>query len=189
MLDLLMFDIDGTLADQETGELLPDAEAVINALRAMPQRPRVALITNQRGPAWRWATGDAKFPSSSAVAQRVVRVAQLVEANFVAVAIGDTRLVARAGVGEMLIGVARELLMALGGAGIEAAVTPGGGNAKPSPYLLLTALEEFNIAPERAIYVGDRPEDRAAAEAAGVPFLPAERIGELLAFVEQGHAG
>lgn len=42
---------------------------------------------------------------------------------------------------------------------------------KPHPDLVLKCLEHFDVAAERAVYVGDQPSDRACAEAAGVAFV------------------
>jgi histidinol-phosphate phosphatase family protein len=42
---------------------------------------------------------------------------------------------------------------------------------KPSPAMLNEALTFFDVDPGDALMVGDRPEDAAAASAAGVPFM------------------
>jgi HAD superfamily hydrolase (TIGR01509 family) len=43
---------------------------------------------------------------------------------------------------------------------------------KPHPRSLMAALDHLGTAPERAVFIGDRPElDAAAAEAAGIPCL------------------
>jgi len=49
------------------------------------------------------------------------------------------------------------------------------GRFKPDPKMLLVALERLRIAPQEAVFVGDRSDvDGEAARAAGVPFI---RIG------------
>ena len=45
------------------------------------------------------------------------------------------------------------------------------GIAKPDPKPLLVACERFGIDPSAAVYVGNHPVDRDAAEAAGMPYL------------------
>jgi len=45
------------------------------------------------------------------------------------------------------------------------------GEEKPSPLPLLTALNKMNLAPQKAIYVGDIETDKQAAESAGMDFL------------------
>jgi phosphoglycolate phosphatase-like HAD superfamily hydrolase len=52
-----------------------------------------------------------------------------------------------------------------------AAVVPAAG--KPSPQGILAALRELDVAPERAVHIGDDEADAQAAAAAGVQFLPA----------------
>jgi phosphoglycolate phosphatase len=42
---------------------------------------------------------------------------------------------------------------------------------KPAPDILRLCLERARVAPENAVYIGDSPIDRVAAEAAGVPFI------------------
>jgi phosphoglycolate phosphatase len=42
---------------------------------------------------------------------------------------------------------------------------------KPAPDILRLCLERARVAPENAIYIGDSPIDREAAEAAGVAFI------------------
>lgn len=43
-------------------------------------------------------------------------------------------------------------------------------NRKPGPGMLLDAMDNFKANPGETLYVGDREEDRLAAEAAGVHF-------------------
>lgn len=42
---------------------------------------------------------------------------------------------------------------------------------KPDPAMLLRALRQLQLNPVRSLFVGDQPTDRAAAEAAGIPFF------------------
>jgi phosphoglycolate phosphatase len=42
---------------------------------------------------------------------------------------------------------------------------------KPAPDILRLCLERAKVAPENAIYLGDSPIDRVAAEAAGIAFI------------------
>lgn len=45
---------------------------------------------------------------------------------------------------------------------------------KPRPGMLLRLLRDYDANPKDCLMVGDRPEDKKAAEAAGVPFVWAE---------------
>lgn len=47
-------------------------------------------------------------------------------------------------------------------------------NRKPGPGMLQEAMEDAGISPQETLMVGDRPEDKQAAEAAGVAFLWAD---------------
>ncbi len=44
---------------------------------------------------------------------------------------------------------------------------------KPAPGMLTAALTAAAVPPTAALFVGEKPEDRTAAEAAGVPFMAA----------------
>jgi D-glycero-D-manno-heptose 1,7-bisphosphate phosphatase len=59
---------------------------------------------------------------------------------------------------------------------------------KPKPGLLLEALADLGVAPSACVMIGDRDSDRAAAEAAGVPFV-LYAGGSLLAVVQAAMAG
>ena len=47
---------------------------------------------------------------------------------------------------------------------------------KPAPDMLLHCLEHFALEAAEAVYVGDSPSDRAAAEAAGIDFVAVGRL-------------
>lgn len=47
---------------------------------------------------------------------------------------------------------------------------------KPSPSMLLTAMNEYGYAPGETVFVGDLDTDRQAAEAAGVRYIDAEEF-------------
>jgi putative hydrolase of the HAD superfamily len=47
------------------------------------------------------------------------------------------------------------------------------GAPKPDPAIFRLALERLDVEPERALHVGDSPEDEAGARAAGMRFAPA----------------
>ena len=65
--------------------------------------------------------------------------------------------------------LAREVLRATGlGGNLQALAAGGEAPDKPSPGLVLLALERLDVAPEEAIFVGDSATDTAAARAAGV---------------------
>jgi D-glycero-D-manno-heptose 1,7-bisphosphate phosphatase len=45
---------------------------------------------------------------------------------------------------------------------------------KPRPGMILQAMQDFGVAPQETLFVGDRDTDRAAAAAAGVAYLDAK---------------
>jgi HAD superfamily hydrolase (TIGR01509 family) len=72
------------------------------------------------------------------------------------------------------IGLA-ELLERIGVASLFTAVatTAEAGAPKPDPAVFRLALERIGVEPGRALHVGDEPEDRQGAAAAGMRFAPA----------------
>jgi len=49
---------------------------------------------------------------------------------------------------------------------------------KPGPGMILEAMSDFSVEPEGTLFVGDRPEDEAAAKAAGVDFQSSDSFFE-----------
>jgi HAD superfamily hydrolase (TIGR01509 family) len=47
------------------------------------------------------------------------------------------------------------------------------GAAKPDPRLFQLALQQINTSPDRAVHVGDSPDDEEGARRAGMRFEPA----------------
>jgi nicotinate-nucleotide--dimethylbenzimidazole phosphoribosyltransferase len=89
---------------------------------------------------------------------------------------GQVRLAAVTNTAVMGEADVRALLDAAGLDHFDAVVTSADvGVAKPDPAPLHTALRRLNVAPERALYIGDHDDDRAAARAAGVGFVATDR--------------
>ena len=63
------------------------------------------------------------------------------------------------------------------------------GAAKPDPAVLLTVCARLGIDPGRALYVGDRDTDAAAAAAAGMAYAPVGDAGVLAAVCDRLGAG
>ena len=68
-----------------------------------------------------------------------------------------------------------ELLGRIGAASLFAAVvtTAEAGAPKPEAAVFRLALERLAVRPERAVHVGDEPEDEEGSRAAGMRFAPA----------------
>jgi HAD superfamily hydrolase (TIGR01509 family) len=86
-------------------------------------------------------------------------------------------------------------ILARGGLALDAVV--GGTDVprgKPAPDMVLRACAALGVAPERAVVVGDTDYDRAAAAAAGAPFVGMrfgdgrriERLDDVVALVDGG---
>ena len=56
---------------------------------------------------------------------------------------------------------------------LPAVTSAEAGAPKPDPAIFRLALDRIGAEPERALHVGDSPEDEAGARAAGMRFVPA----------------
>ena len=157
---MYLFDIDGTVANRETGELLPGVEEFFENL---PEGTAVALVTNQGGPACHdagWAY-SSNFPPLSKV-----------EAQYAAIA-------KKLGCGDRLYMCLAHQLK--DGRWIYPAGLSDGDPRldhewrKPRHGMLIKAMADAGgIDPKHVMMVGDRPEDREAARTAGVWFTDAD---------------
>ncbi|MCC6014047.1 MAG: HAD family hydrolase [Candidatus Verstraetearchaeota archaeon] len=55
-------------------------------------------------------------------------------------------------------------------------------NLKPNPLPIINALKILNV--RKVIFVGDREEDKIAANKAGIEFIEANKINELLKYIQ-----
>ncbi len=114
-------------------------------------------------------------PPGSAVADLVATPRPGVADALRALA-GEVRLAAVTNTAVMREADVRALLGAAGLDHFEAVITSADvGVAKPDPAPLHAALRRLDVAPERALYIGDRDDDRVAARAAGVGFVATDR--------------
>lgn len=164
---LVLLDIDGTLCDRDSVEIYPKMRRFIEAL---DQDCQVALVTNQGGPACHDAGWDfsSNFPSLSEVNSRLGHIVKQ---------IADMRLCEPA----LYVAWAYEIKNGM-------VIMPGGKvingeekerelhRRKPGPGMILQALMDSQTMPADALMIGDRPEDRGAAEAACVAFRHADDI-------------
>lgn len=89
---------------------------------------------------------------------------------------GQVRLAAVTNTAVMTETDVRRLLETAGLAPFEVVVTSADvGAAKPDPAVVHAALERLGVPPHRALLVGDQPNDRAAASAAGTRFVATDR--------------
>jgi phosphoglycolate phosphatase-like HAD superfamily hydrolase len=172
---LVIFDVDGTLAERYTLDLLPGVEQFFHLLfqAGCPEPPRVALATNQGGVGMRyWMERrrfgkPAQYPTEESVADRLRALVSLLGGGpdlpvYASFRFRDKR-------------------------GQWAPVPPDRANdprwsaawRKPEPGMLVQAMQDAGVSPGKTLFVGDSDDDREAARAAGCAF------GEAGAFFHQ----
>lgn len=165
---LVIFDLDGTLAETWETALLPGV-----AERVPELDTHVAVATNQAGVAWNVVEGEP-YPRPAEIGGRLIAVAEalpvLKEALWL-VSIGDEGL-----------SLPPERWRALV-AGVTRAADPLWVRTssdlawrKPRPGMLLEACRTVEVAPDEAVFVGDHETDAQAAAAAGMRFVYADRF-------------
>jgi histidinol phosphatase-like enzyme len=180
MLDLLIFDLDGTLAKKFTLKLLPGVADFFRLALGLGQgglgqgdlcaeRPRLAIATNQGGVGLRtWMEMENRgfpwgYPTVAKIEKRLHAMAEILAG-------GDPER-------------AREIDLYSAFAyqdrtGRWSPVPPGRECdprwqpdwRKPGPGMLLAAIQAAGSTPKRTLFVGDSKEDQAAAQAAGCKF-------------------
>lgn len=153
MQPLLIFDVDGTLADRESGQLLSGVQQFFALLPHARNRPVVALATNQGGPACRDAGWGDRYPSLAEVEHRYGQLAAQMGARLYMSLVYQ----ARGG-----------LIIPAGLATDDPRLNPAW--RKPAPGMLVQAMRDAGVRPRDALMIGDRPEDQQAAAAAGCYF-------------------
>lgn len=167
---LYIFDLDGTLADRETGALLPGVAEWFAAHRP----DLVAIATNQGGVGLRyWMERDgfgepSAYPTEHDVNARVQTVVDALvtpAVPYVSLAYQSKKT------------------------GAWGPTPPGREDdprwspwwRKPAPGMLLRAMADFGVPLSAVIFIGDSGEDRLAAEAAGVQYQhPNEFFGKYI---------
>lgn len=164
---LIIFDVDGTLADRETSAALP---GVSQWFKQNPQQI-VALATNQGGVGLRyWMERDGfgephKYPDELAVMNHLGNVKQVLALQ------NDVRCYVCYAYQSQKSG--------------KWAPVPEGQQdnpywrqdwRKPAPGMLTEAMASVGCTPDETLMVGDSDEDRLAAEAAGCAFQWADEF-------------
>ena len=166
---LIVFDVDGTLAEKYTLKLLPGVLPFFQLAfqGGCPAAPLLALATNQGGVGMRYRMekqhwGKPKqYPTEREIEERL------------------------AGLADLLAGPARAAEMAAYASynyrdkqGRSSPVPPGKEQdprwredwRKPEPGMLRQAMQDAGVNPSQTLYVGDSEDDRGAAKAAGCAF-------------------
>lgn len=169
---LFIFDLDGTLAETWEATLLPNVAERVSKLDG-----DLAVATNQAGVAWNAVKGEP-YPRPADVGHRLRAVARglpALEDALWLVSMGDED-----------VSLPPERWRGLA-AGVTRAASPLWVRTssslawrKPRPGMLLEACRTFAVKPGEAVFVGDHKGDAAAAEAAGVAFIYADRYFDRL---------
>lgn len=180
MIKGVICDLDGFLVETWKTEPLP---GVVETLAELRRRGiPIAVATNQAGPLWRLATGDAKYPTIEDVAARLQICAKALAltdkepSGYVAwyIALADDRamrLLSEEAGKDALKTVFYDFIKATRSVGIHAIASDSLEWRKPSPRMLYAACVNWNILPEEAIYGGDMDSDRQAAQSARMRFI------------------
>lgn len=165
--ELIIFDLDGTLAKAFSDELLPGVAEWFAYWRKYPTwTPKVAIATNQGGVAYRlhkqeMGAQDAdKFPTKAMVDNRVNGIADVLGIDRALVYISYAYQFSQGYWVDTPIQYVRDPRWA-----------PNW--RKPNPGMLQQALADTGLLPNKALMVGDQDSDREAAVAAGIPFQTA----------------
>lgn len=165
--DLLVFDVDGTIANRDEDRLLPEARDFFKLLyqwSAVATLPKLALATNQGGVGLRfwmldggWGNPD-ELPTLQAVEGRLRAVQQQIPL--------PTYLYTS-------YAYQSQNNKTWSPVPIEFAGRTEWSRAwrKPNPGMIQQAMVDHGIAdPRKVLFVGDQPEDEGAAISAGVGF-------------------
>lgn len=161
---LIIFDIDGTLADRDTNQLLP---GVVDFFEKAGREFRFALASNQGGVGLRlWMETEGfgepeKFPTEALVQSRIADLMNRLPP------LGDNDPIA-------YISYAYQSRTS----GLWSPVPAGKENdlewlprcRKPAPGLLIQAMNDARVMEQETLMVGDSTDDQGAAEAAGCHF-------------------
>lgn len=166
---LYIFDLDGTLVAPFGLAPLP---GVLQALlRLHDGGHAIAIATNQAGPAWRQATQEPRYPSPAELGLRFKEIAErlpILQRVPWFVALYDERLTLDKAAYDTIAASLKETAHPL-----EVIPSADPTWRKPSPGMLLAVCRSLDTPPSEACYIGDAETDRAAASAAGIPFVPA----------------
>ena len=163
---LIIFDVDGTLAEQFSLELLPGVRLFFDLLfrNDCPDTPRAAIATNQGGVGMRYWMEKAgfgrphEFPTDEEINERM------------------KELVAKIGHGRIIPVYASYRFRTKQGKWAPVPPEEMGNPSweqewrKPLPGMLIQAMQDAGSAPDETLFVGDREDDRSAARAAGCTF-------------------
>lgn len=165
--ELIIFDIDGTIAKWNDPVISPEAAYF---LARYGQQFKLDIATNQGGPACRDAFKSERYPSYTTVTHRV----EVIRRTFArAVGVAPQIFVCWAWTrkdGSESFVPNTLLKDAQSEEEINAIVIAEAARRKPSGAMLLEAMAYHGVAADQTLFVGDRDSDEQAAKNAGVRF-------------------
>ena len=170
MIDLIIFDLDGTLAKIYTLNLLPGVAAFFRQVYqgSCARRPKLAVATNQGGVGIRYGLEHGysgrpgSYPSEAEIEERLQGLLALVGGGEIQPT-------------DLPVYVSYRYQNRKGQwtpVPPEKAQDPRWSSEwrKPSPGMLLQAMQDAGVGPVQTLFVGDSPDDENAARAAACHF-------------------
>lgn len=189
---LLIFDIDGTIADRASGQLLPGRREFFRSLWQYPEL-KIALASNQGGvgfrywleterPAWFTEESPEKQAAQLAIYPTQAKAEERIKQIAFAIRRITRELKPYSTVTRTYISFAWQFksngLWAPKPAGADKDPRWLQGYRKPGPGMLNEAMLDAGIAETETLMIGDRSEDAEAARAAGCAFMWAKDFFE-----------
>lgn len=169
---LIIFDFDGTLVEFKTDVILPNVREFFEVLRhamLIQTNPFVAIASNQGGVGLHYWMRDGKFgehldyPNLEDAEARFKRFQNTLPVGL-----------------DMPVFACYAYKSTKGNWAVPPSFVEESDKQwwadrrKPSPGMLLDAMEAFNVSPDETLMVGDMDEDEQAAKAAGGHFMNAD---------------
>ena len=163
---LIVFDVDGTLAEKYSVVLLPGVSRFFDLLIQgdCPNAPKTAIATNQGGVGMRYWMEQGgfgkpgKFPTVNQIDMRMKELVELIGRGSSIPVYASYRFQTKQGKWAPVPP--------------EETENPNWEQEwrKPLPGMLIQAMQDAGTAPHETLFVGDREDDRGAAQSAGCAF-------------------
>ena len=168
--DLIIFDMDGTLADRDTSQLLPGVRSWFTGVRPKLSA-KVVIASNQGGVGLRyWMESQSfgepeKFPTAKDADQHLGAVLNVLDIDDAWMAFAyQSKTSEKWGPVPDIHQRKYNSVYGIWSFNFR----------KPNPGMLLDFMREYNVGADRTMMVGDSEEDAAAAKRAGCKFVSAD---------------